>query len=126
MLRAAGIIRPGPQSCSVSAGGVQPQRAVRTVIHSSEGLEDQEGGSDVQVGGAPLFFGCATTVSELHPFRSLGLLFERKQIPQIVVNVRTLRKTTEPLEATLLPYKQEVRGSSPRAPTIQVSFRWDS
>jgi hypothetical protein len=49
-------------------------------------------------------FGCAKTVSELHPFELLGLLFERKQIPQIVVNVRISRKTMEPLEATRLPW----------------------
>jgi hypothetical protein len=32
---------------------------------------------------------CAKTVSELHLLERQGLLFERKQIPQIVVNVRT-------------------------------------
>jgi hypothetical protein len=36
----------------------------------------------------------------------LGLLFERKQIPQFVVNIRTSRKTMEPLEATRLPRAQ--------------------
>ncbi len=52
------------------------------------------------------FFGCARTVSEPHVVDPLGLLFERKQIPQIVVNVRIQRKTMEPLEATKLPWAQ--------------------
>ena len=47
-------------------------------------------------------------MSKLYPnaiyFERLGLLFERKQIPQIVVNVRNSRKATEPLEATRLPW----------------------
>jgi len=42
---------------------------------------------------------CARTVSKLHPFELLGLLFERKQIPQIVVIARISRKTMESLEA---------------------------
>jgi hypothetical protein len=57
-------------------------------------------------------------VSEIDLLNPTGLLFERKQIPQFVVNIRIWRKTMEPLEATRLPYKQEVRGSSPRPPTI--------
>jgi hypothetical protein len=40
---------------------------------------------------------CAKTVFELHLFERLGLLFERKQIPQLVVNIRNSRKTKEPL-----------------------------
>jgi len=44
----------------------------------------------------PLRFTCAKTVSELLLFEVLGLLFEREQIPQIVVNIRIRRKTTEP------------------------------
>ena len=92
------------------------------VIHSSEGLEDQERGSDVQVGVAPLLFGCAKTVSELHPFQSLELLFERKQIPQIVVNVRSLRKTTEPLEITRVPWAQGVGRSNRPAPTNRIKY----
>ena len=54
----------------------------------------------------PQRFTCAKTVSELLLFEVLGLLFERKQIPQIVVNVRIQRKPTEPLEATRLPWAQ--------------------
>jgi hypothetical protein len=53
-----------------------------------------------------LLFACVRTVSELHLFELLGLLFERKQIPQFVVNVRNARKTMEPLEATRLPCSQ--------------------
>jgi hypothetical protein len=98
--------------------GVQPQKPVNLVIHFSEGLEDQERGSDVQVVVAPLLFGCAKTVSELHAFQSLELLFERKQIPQIVVNFRSLRKTTEPLEITRVPWAQGVGRSNRPAPTI--------
>ncbi len=56
------------------------------------------------IGIAPLLFNCAKTVSEPHLFERLGLLFERKQIPQFVVNIRTSRKTMEPLEATRLPW----------------------
>ena len=52
----------------------------------------------------PLLFNCAGTVSELHLFQRLGLLLERKQIPQVVVNVRIRRKAMEPLEATRLPW----------------------
>ena len=59
----------------------------------------------------PLLFRCAKTVSELDLLKSLELLFERKQIPRIVVNIRNSRKTMEPLEATWLPYKQEVHSS---------------
>jgi hypothetical protein len=40
-------------------------------------------------GLAPLLFGCAKTVSECHLLEPLGFLFERKQIPQIVVNARS-------------------------------------
>jgi hypothetical protein len=54
-----------------------------------------------------LLFSCAKTVSELHLFERLGLLFERKQIPQIVVNVRISRKTMETLEAARLPCRQQ-------------------
>jgi hypothetical protein len=49
---------------------------------------------------------CAETVSKLHLFEVLGLLFERKQIPQIVVIVRIQRKTMEPLEQTTVPWAQ--------------------
>jgi hypothetical protein len=45
-------------------------------------------------------------VSELHLFEPLRLLFERKQIPQIVVNVRIRRKAMEPLGAARLPWAQ--------------------
>jgi hypothetical protein len=93
---------------------------VNLVIHFSEGLEDQERGSDAQVVVAPLLFGCAKTVSELHAFQSLELLFERKQIPQIVVNVRSLRKTTEPLEITRVPWAQGVGRSNRPAPTNKI------
>jgi hypothetical protein len=51
----------------------------------------------------PLRFTCAKTVSELHLFEMLGLLFERKQIPRFVVNIRNSRKAMEPSEATRLP-----------------------
>jgi hypothetical protein len=58
------------------------------------------------IGIARLLFRCAKTVSELLLFEVLGLLFERKQIPQIVVIVRISRKTMDPLEATRLPTRQ--------------------
>jgi len=47
---------------------------------------------------------CVKTVSEPYPFEALGFRFDRKQIPQIVVNVRHTRKTMEPLETTRLPW----------------------
>jgi hypothetical protein len=71
----------------------------------------------VQMLVTPLLFLCAKTVSELHLFVPLRLLLERKPIPQIVVNVRTSRKTTEPLEATSVPWAQGVGRSNRPAPT---------
>ncbi len=68
---------------------------------------------------ALLLFYCAKTVSELDLFEPLGLPFERKQIPRIVVNVRIQRKTTELLEATSLPWAQGVVCSNHTAPTNQ-------
>jgi Calcineurin-like phosphoesterase len=59
----------------------------------------------------------ANTVSEAHLFQLPVLLFERKQIPQIVVIVRIQRYTMEPLEQTTAPSKQVVAGSGPAAPT---------
>lgn len=69
------------------------------------------GGAAASVAGdrnrvAPLLFCCAKTVSELHLLEPPGLLFERKQIPQIIVNVRNSRKATEPLETTRVPWAQ--------------------
>ena len=66
---------------------------------------------------ATLLFTRAKTVSELHLLVPLGLLFERKQIPRFVVNIRSSRKAMDPLEAARLPYKQEVAGSIPAPPT---------
>jgi hypothetical protein len=40
---------------------------------------------------ALLLFNCANTVSESHLFQPKGLLFERKQTPQIIVIVRIQR-----------------------------------
>jgi hypothetical protein len=71
----------------------------------------------------PLLFRCAKTVSELDLLKSLELLFERKQIPRIIVNIRNSRKTMEPLEAAWLPWAQEVAGSNPVAPTKPPSFQ---
>ena len=65
----------------------------------------------------PLLLRCAKTVSELHLFDPLGLLFEQKRIPQFVVNIRKSRNAMEPLEATRLPWAQGVGGSNPPAPT---------
>ncbi len=48
------------------------------------------------------------------------MLFERKQIPQIVVIVRNSRKTMESLEPMTVLHTQEVTGSSPVAPTIEI------
>ena len=49
---------------------------------------------------------CVKTVSELHFFAPLELLFERKQVPQTIVNVRIRRKTMEPLEPVPVPWAQ--------------------
>jgi hypothetical protein len=70
---------------------------------------------------APLLFRCAKTVYELHLFEPLGFLVELKQIPQIVVIVRNSRETKEYLKATRAPYKQEVRSSSLRPPSIPAA-----
>ena len=51
-------------------------------------------------------FICTRTVSELHLREPLGLLFERKQIPQFIANIRIRPKTMEPLEATRLPWAE--------------------
>lgn len=64
-----------------------------------------------------LLFRCARTVSESYLLEPCGLLFERKQIPQNVVNVRNWRKPMETLETVILLHTQEVAGSSPVAPT---------
>jgi hypothetical protein len=77
-----------------------------------------QSGADAPAEPALLLFNCAETVSESRLFQQKGLPFERKRIPQIVVIVRIQRKTMEHLEQTTVPYKQEVRGSSPRPPTI--------
>jgi hypothetical protein len=66
---------------------------------------------------ALLLFNCAKTVSESHLFQPPGLLFERKQIPQIVVIVRIQRKTMEPLEQTTVPWAQGVGRSNRPDPT---------
>src|SRR6516225_487664 len=66
-------------------------------------------------------YGCAKTVSELHLFERLGLLFERKQVPQIVVNVGNSRKRMEPLEAARLPWAQGVGRSNRPAPTNKIN-----
>ena len=41
---------------------------------------------------------CARTVSELHLFERLRLLFERKQITQLIVNIKISRKPMWPWE----------------------------
>jgi hypothetical protein len=67
---------------------------------------------------------CAKTVSELHLLRSPGLLFERKQIPQIVVNVRIRETQWSPWKAcrSLLSRGSLVR-VQPRLPIISASYR---
>ena len=65
----------------------------------------------------PLLFHCAKTVSEPHPFHPMTLLFERKQIPRIVVTIRNSRKPTEPLEPIALSWAQGVGRSNRPAPT---------
>ena len=64
-----------------------------------------------------LLFNCAKTVSEPDLLKRPRLLLERKKIPQIIVIVRIQRKTTEPLEATRLPWAQGVGRSNRPAPT---------
>ena len=73
-------------------------------------------------GLTPLLFSCAKTVFESHLFQPKGLLFERKQIPQIVVIVRIQRKTMEPLEQTTVPWAQGVGRSNRPAPTKLNNF----
>jgi hypothetical protein len=56
---------------------------------------------------------CVKTVSELHVFAPLELLFEQKQVPQIIVNVRIRRKTMEPLESVPVPWVHQSRVNIP-------------
>ena len=74
----------------------------RAYCHQACPFTHERTGSDPR----PLLFHCARTVSELHLLHPLRLPFERKQIPQSAVNIRTSRKAREPLEATRLPGKQ--------------------
>ena len=67
-----------------------------------------------------LLFNCAKTVSEPDLLKRPGLLFERKQIPQIIVNVRNSRTATEPLETTRVPWAQGVGRSNRPAPTNRM------
>ena len=69
-------------------------------------------------GSAAAFRLCQNCVRTPSILNRLGLLFERKQIPQIVVNVRNWRKTMEPLEITRVPWAQGVGRSNRPAPTI--------
>jgi len=57
-------------------------------------------------------------VSEPHPLHPVNLLFERKQIPRIVVTIRNSRKPTEPVEPISLAWAQGVGRSNRPAPTI--------
>lgn len=51
-------------------------------------------------------------MSQSHLFQLPELPFERKQLPQIVVNVGNPRKATDPLEPILLPWAQRVGSSN--------------
>ncbi len=48
----------------------------------------------------------------------LGLSRAKKQIPQVVAIIEIQTYVNEPLEGALIPYRQEVGGSSPSPPTI--------
>ena len=52
----------------------------------------------------PHLLHCVKTVYELHVFAPLELLFERKQVPQIIGNVRIRREMMEPLEPVPVPW----------------------
>jgi len=62
---------------------------------------------------ASLPFHCAKTVSELDPFHPTNLLFERKQIAQIIVTIRNSRNSIDRLEPISLPCAQRL-ASHPR------------
>jgi hypothetical protein len=64
----------------------------------------------------PCFSTVPELVSEPHLFDPGEFPFERKQIPRFVVNIRSSRKTIEPLEATRLPW---ARGSRVNARATQ-------
>ena len=57
---------------------------------------------------ASLPFHCAKTVSELDPFHPTNLLFERKQIAQIIVTIRNSRNSIDRLEPISLPCAQRL------------------
>src|SRR5581483_802623 len=69
------------------------------------------------VPSTPLLPHCAKTVSEPHPFHPMTLLFERKQIPRIVVTIRNSRNSIDRLEPISLPWAQGVGRSNRPAPT---------
>ena len=58
------------------------------------------------------------TVSKAHSFERWDLPLSEEQTPHIVEKPKNRRDAVEPKEARCRPYKQEVRGSSPRPPTI--------
>jgi hypothetical protein len=58
-------------------------------------------------------FNCSKTVSELDLLKLLELLFERKQIPQNVINIRISRKPMEPLDAAKLRWAHRSRVNIP-------------
>jgi hypothetical protein len=58
------------------------------------------------------------TVSKPDLFEPWGLPLSEEQTPHIVEKPENRRDAVEPKDAIRLPYKQEVRGSSPRPPTI--------
>ncbi len=53
----------------------------------------------------------------------MNLLFERKQIPRIVVNVRNSQKPIDRLEPISLPWAQGVGRSNRPAPTNTSSYQ---
>jgi hypothetical protein len=57
-------------------------------------------------------------------FNHWGLLFERKQIPQIVVIVRIQRKMMEPLEPIPIPTRQVLDSKSREKRQIAPALAW--
>jgi len=69
----------------------------------------------------PLLPDCAKTVSEPDPHHPTTLLFERKQIPRIVVTIRNSRNSIDHPEPISLPWAQGVGRSNRPAPTNRIS-----
>jgi hypothetical protein len=109
-------------SASVGATGTRCRWTGRSTTHPHKNSPTCFGGRSSRQ-GKHLLFSCVITVTKLNLLRPFGLRSSEAQIPQIVVNVRNWRKTMETSELMILRHTQEVTGSSPVAPTINLCLQ---